>query len=481
MGHLAHAESTVRFRIESEPATLDWNKAHSWQSSFILLNIMSGLTQLDEQLKVQPALAEKWEVSDDHKTYTFHLRKNILWSNGTPLKAEHFLNSWKRLLDPKTNSNYAFFFSDVQSFSSPKPGQIVIKLKRAVPYFPQLTTYWVTFPILNAAFPSDPSKLTTLGPYKISSYSKGKNFVLVKNPNFYAAQSLNDAPDQIEVRIEPSADKGREWFKSGEVDFLLNASTTDLLAFEKTEAQKNPYLATYYLGFNTKKAPLNNSDFRKSLALAVDRNKIPGILQSGQIPAKGWIPPGLIAHDNGALLQGGLYDARASLSKAGFPEGHGLRKLSLWVEKFDGHDKLADLITRDLKQNLGIQVEVKIGDNRTYHEALRKKQMDLFIARWGADFPDPANFFSIFGSKSGTNYTGWTNASFDELLEKAMTTSSVSDRTAVYKKAEELLLQKEVVILPLFYRYNLILLGPRIKKVALTPLNYLFFSEIRLK
>ena len=156
-------------------------------------------------------------------------------------------------------------------------------------------------------------------------------------------------------------------------------------------------------------------------------------------------------------------------------------KLKLLILKFDGSDALAAFLVHSLKEKLGIEVTAKVYASDEFHKTVKSGGADLFVAHWGADFPDAVNYLDIFQGGSGTISTGWKNAQFDSLLKEASLMRDKSKRQSLLSRAEQLLVLNEVVIYPLFYRKNAVLLGPKIKEFKISPLNYLFFKELTLK
>ena len=474
----------LKFRLTADPATLDWNLARSSHETHIIMNIMEGLVEEGPDLVVRPALAEKWEMSDEGKTYTFFLRPGVKWSDGRALRARDFIDSWTRLASPKTGSSYANFLADMKSAKAVSDSKIIVTLKRPVPHFLHLLTFWVCFPVrldLIQKYGKEwatPGKLATLGPYLLFDWSHGRSIQLTRNASYFG-----NAPqiDSVRAVIEPGDHKARELFEKGELDFLLDATTGDLLKSHPagTRVQQYPYLATYYLGFNMRDRVLRNAEIRRALSLAIDRSAIPGILQGGQVPAASFVPPGIAGHDPKLSLNGGLYEARGALVKAGFEEGKRFPKYVLLVEKFDGGEALGEWLAFTLREKLGVAVTARVASAQEFQAAIKGHKADLFVGHWGADFPDASNFLEVFGSKSGTNPTGWKSSAYDALLAKAASTTDSAARLAVLAQAEKILVVDDVVILPLFYRKNAVLLGPKVKSFELSPLNYLFFKNLR--
>ncbi|HLE00049.1 MAG TPA: peptide ABC transporter substrate-binding protein [Bdellovibrionota bacterium] len=501
--------SVLRFRLPSDPITLDWTLAHTSAETHVIMNIMEGLTEEGPDLQPRAALAEKWDISPDGKTYTFHLRQGIKWSDGKPLIAEHFRNSWLRLLDPKTKSSYADFLFDIQNADAFHNGKITnsasvgikalsdtrleVTLRRIVPYFLHLPSFWVTFPIRMDLIQKHgpawalPKNIVTLGAYQLDDWKRGKLLTLKRNPGYFA-NGTESAPaiERIEVLVEADDKKARELFKNGQLDFLLDATTDDFInarsAVEANHvmAAQFPYLATYYLGFNVKSGPLRDAAVRRALSAAIDRESIASALQGGQVAAKGWIPPGMAGYRSEPLMRDSLYDARGNLAKAGYVEGQGFPKLDIWVQKFDGAEILADFLVKSMRGKLGIDLRAHVVVPSKYQKILASGKAALFVGHWGADFPDPANFFEVFASESGSNRTGWSNPEYDRQLKLARGTLEMSERLAAYARAEKILLQDEAVINPLFFKHHTVLVGRRLKEIKISPLNYLFLKILRL-
>ncbi|MGE0614165.1 MAG: peptide ABC transporter substrate-binding protein [Bacteriovoracia bacterium] len=498
--------TTLRFRLTGDPATLDWNLAHSSLDNYFIMNLMEGLVELGSDLKPRPALAEKWEISEDGKTYRFFLKPNIKWSDGKPLHAQEFVDSWLRLLSPKTKSNYASFLfgiENAQRFHEGKlkdaaqvgikaldANRLEVKLARPVPYFLHMPSFWVTFPIRldlikkHGSNWTKPKKLVTLGPYLLDAWEKGKALRLKKNPGYHAPLAAG-TPDVTEIVFLRDDEKAREQFRKNETNIFLDATTEDLLntkqAVRPATIKQYTYLSTYYLGFNLKHPMGKNPHLRKAFYAAIHRGQIPAVLQGGQIAATGWIPPGMLGHRSAPSFKESLFEARAALVKAGYPEGRGLGKVPVWIENFDGAKKLSAHLIQFFHDQIGVEIETSFGTTAEYQAAIRQGKVAVFVGHWGADFPDPANFFEVFVKGSGNNHTGWSNDKYDALVEKAGSIASEEERARLYQEAEAILTDQENVVLPLFYRKNSLLLGPAIESMEISPLNYLFLKTVAMK
>jgi oligopeptide transport system substrate-binding protein len=195
---------TLRFRLSGDPATLDWNLAQTSFETHVIMNLMEGLVEEGADLKPRPALAESWIVSPDGLAYTFKLKAGVKWSDGRALRAQDFVDSWLRLLSPKAGSGYASFLYDVENAEAYHSGKLKdpskvgvkavgdatfqVRLRRRVPYFLHIPTFWVTFPVRldlirkHGSAWATPGKIATLGPFLLKEWKKGKSIVLERNP-----------------------------------------------------------------------------------------------------------------------------------------------------------------------------------------------------------------------------------------------------------------------------------------------------------
>jgi len=198
---------TFRMTLSNEPPTLDWNLATDSVSFTVLINLMEGLTEYDDALRPRPAVARSWDVSPDGKIYHFHIRKDARWSDGKPVTASDFEYSWKRLLDPKTAAEYAYFLYDVEGAEDYNTGKVTrsdsvgvralddhtleVRLNKAVVFFPSITTFMVTFPMRRDVVEryetswTEPGNIVTNGPFVLESWHH--EYKLTLRPNRYYA------------------------------------------------------------------------------------------------------------------------------------------------------------------------------------------------------------------------------------------------------------------------------------------------------
>lgn len=494
------AKQEFNLRIQSEPPTLDWTLATDNVSITILVNMMEGLAKYDQKLQPKPGLAQSWSVSNDGKTYTYKLKENVHWSDGAPLTAQHFWDSWERLLNPKTASEYSYFLFDIVGAKDYNEGklkdparlgfkaidaktfQIVLNKKAA--YFPSIPTFTVTFPIRNDLLEkygtkwTDPKNMTVVGPFKLSEWKHDSKLTLVPNEKYYGGKAKLEKVSAYVIHEDTTA---INMFESGTLNYVSRLPALEIERLKTSPAYRNaPYLRGYYYGFNTKKAPFNDVRVRQAFAQAIDRTKIVELLKGGQIPTSSWIPKGMPGYDPNIGLKFDVKKAQKLLAEAGFPAGKGFPAVTFMFDTRDDNKVIAERLQNMWKENLGVDLRAQNEDWKVYLNRLKVDVPAMFRLGWGADYPDPDNFMNLFTSSSGNNYTGWKNAAYDSLIEKAAGESNIKKRLAYYREAQILLTEKETVMVPLFIDAINVLVSPSVKGLELNSMDLLQLKDVQI-
>ena len=307
---------TLRLNLGTEPPTLDWNRATDSVSITVIEQLMRGLTRLGPGLRPVPALAERWESSPDGRTWRFYLRRGVRWSDGVPLEARHFVDGWRRLLDPETAAEYAYFLFDVAGARELNSGvssdpetlgiraldshTLEVRLVAPVVYFASITTFMVTFPVrldlieAHGDAWTEPPKLVTLGPFRLEEWLHEYRISLVRNPDFYAG------PPPLERILGYMVEEGSTalvLFEQGLLD-LVRLPPLEIRRYQSHPGYRHvAALRGYYYGFNTDEAPFDDARVRRAFSMAIDRRAFPGLLRGGEIAAAYWPPPGLPNHN----------------------------------------------------------------------------------------------------------------------------------------------------------------------------------------
>jgi len=490
----------LRMNIETEPESLDWSIATENWSIHVINNIMEGMARYDDDLKVMPALASSWDVSDDSLKYTFHLRKNVKWTDGAPLVARHFVDSWKRLLDPATAAEYAYFLYDIKGAEDFNSGKIKnfsdvgvkalddytleVTLKNPVVYFPYLVTFVSTFPIRLDVIEkwgdnwTEPGHIVTLGAYKLESWRHEYSLTVVRNEGYYGKAPPIGKVEMFMVNEENTA---LDLYDTGFLDIIRVPMHAIPYYRSRPDYVEGPAFWMYYLGFNVSKPPFDNPLVRRAFAHAVDRDEVVKVLRGGRAPWSSWIPPRMAGEnpDIGCRFDPGL--ARKLLEQAGYESGGKFPEVTLGFNTLLQHTIIASNVQEQWRANLGVNVRLDNMEWKVYLQKVRDDPPQIFRMGWVADYPDPDSFMKVFISSSGNNFTGWKSPVYDRLVYLASRERDAGKRQELYDKAQRLLLEEDCVIIPVFVSQINRLVSPRIKGFKVNPMDLIFLERLSFR
>lgn len=490
--------NTFRMNLTAEPPTLDWSLATDNVSIRVIENLMEGLAQYDTQLRPQPAIAEGWEISPDGLHYFFYLRDDVFWTDGRPVTAGDFEYAWKRLLDPKTASEYAYFLFDIQNAAEYNAGKIKDKdrvgvkaiddhtlrvdLKKKAVYFPSITTFTATFPQRQDLIEkygdrwTEPKNMVTCGPFRLKEWRHEYRLILAANDRYYGGRPHLDRVVFYVVEEETTA---LTLYETGDLDRVTLPPIAIPSYKDQPDYHHAPFLRGYYYGFNVEKPPFDDVRIRRAFSMAIDRNVLPKILKGGEIPATSWIPSGMFAYNPKIGLGFNVGKARALLAEAGYPEGVGLPQILLGFNTDPTNRLIAENIQAQWKEHLGVAVQLDNMEWKVYLKRLKDDAPQIFRLGWGADYPDPDNFMNLFTTASGNNNTHWGNVTFDRLIAEAASEADASRRTILYDKAQRILTEVNVPIMPLFFSAQNLLISPSIKGLEINAMDLLTLKKVR--
>jgi oligopeptide transport system substrate-binding protein len=500
--NIAETKNSNAFRmsISTEPPTLDWSLATDGVSFNIIANIMEGLTEFDENLNPKPAIAYKWDVSEDGKIYAFHLRKDVFWTDGKPVTAYDFEYSWKRLLNPHTAAEYAYFLYDILNayeYNSGKikdpelvgikaisPDALEVRLKKPIVYFPSITTFMVTFPQRKDIIEkygdrwTEPENIITNGPFKLIKWRHEYQLILKANERYYGGRPQVDT---VKLFVVNERNTALTLYETGDLD-MVSLPPEAIPSYRKSSEYKNiPLLRGYYYGFNIHKKPFDDVRIRRAFSMAINKDELPRILNGGEIPTDSWIPKGMLAHNPEIGIKFNPDNAKKILSDAGYSDGKGFPPITLIFNTDPVNSLIAENIQAQWKRNLNVEVKL---DNQEWKVFLKRLKTDapaLFRLGWGADYPDPDNFMTLFTTDSGNNNTGWSNKRYDELIDTARGEGNREKRINMYDEAQRILLEENIVIIPLFFTAQNVLIKPYVDGLRLDAMELLYLKKIRME
>jgi len=494
-------KDTLNINIGAEPPSLDGSLATDSTSYTILNNIMDGLTKFSHAHKPEPALAESWEISEDGKTFVFKIREGVVWSDGVPLRAQDFVYSWNRILDPATAGDYAYFLFDLKNAEEFNSGKIndfskvgvtalddqtlKVELKRPATYFPSVVSFMSTFPLREDVVSkhggswTDPENIVTIGPYKLTKWKHHDFLILEENEKYWGQKPKNVKKVKMIMNENPSS--ALALYESGELDFLDSKSIPVLEVprlvnsgeFIKREAYRGSYVA-----FNIKKLPFDNQLVRKAFASAIERDSIVGLIQGAGFPATSWIPKNMLAHNPDIGIKFDPENGKKLLAEAGYPDGKNFPDASFLYPDVGNNRIIAEALQSMWKKHLGVEVKLDNQEWKVYLKTRQTNPPEISRGSWGADFPDPHNFMNLFECSSGNNHTNWCNPEYDRLVETAAEEQNPDKRIELYNKAQEILTETDIAIVPYINQVQQNMIKPFIKGLEPDPLNLIYFNRV---
>ncbi|HRW63927.1 MAG TPA: ABC transporter substrate-binding protein [Bacteroidales bacterium] len=481
-----NAQNVFRYNESKGIATLDPAFARNQGIIWPTHQLFNGLVQMDNQLNIKPCIAYKWDITENGKTYTFHLRDDVYFHNhelfnngiGRKVNAYDFEYSLNRVKSPEIASPGSWIFNNVTDIKAINDSVLQINLETPFPAFLGLLSmqYCSVVPkeiVENYGTDFRNHPIGT-GPFCFKLWKEGEKLVLVKNENYFEKDENGEPLPYLDaVAITFISDKQSEFleFLNGKLDFIsgLNPANKDELITKNGKLSpkyndriymiNQPYLNTEYLGFLVdtslnKTSPVKNQKIRQAINYGFDRVKMMKYLRNniGKPAEQGFIPKGLPGFDK--YFTGYTYNpdkTRILLEEAGFPEGKGLLpiKLTTTADYLD----LCEYIQQQLSQ-FGIEISIDVSTGGTFREMVSNSKLEFFRGSWIADYPDAENYLALFYSKNfspgGPNYTHFADTKYDELYEKSMFETCDSIRLEYYKQMNQMIIDKAVVV-PLYY------------------------------
>ncbi len=474
------AEQVLHRGNGSEPQSLDPHKSEGVPSSNIQRDLFEGLVSEAPDGELVPGAAESWEISEDGKTYLFHLRRNAVWSNGDPVTAHDFVFSWRRIVDPMTGSYYSQTLAPILNAEAIIQGKmpkerlgvealddytLKVTLKGPTPYFLGLLTHSSTYPVNRQNVEqygekfARPGRLLSNGAFVLKEWRVQSHIVLERNPRYW--DDANTTLDK--VIYYPIEDQSTELkrYRAGELDTTEAFPLTQLGWLRKNipdEVRIAPYLGTYYYGFNLTRPPFkDNRKLRQALTMVVDREILTGkVLRAGEIPAYGWVPPGVLHYEaveyewKKLSKEERLAEARRLYQEAGYSRENPLT-VEIRYNTNENHKKIAVAIGVMWKRALGVRVRLVNEEWKVFLENRKQKRLtQVFRAGWIADYNDAYSFAELLHSRHGINDSGYDNPEYDALLEASAHEPDLKKREELLRRAERIMIN-DYPILPIYF------------------------------
>jgi len=501
-------QQELTFALQNEPDGLDPGITNNSFASPILLNVFEGLVVYDKDNNIVGGSAESWEISDDGLTYTFHLRDNLKWSDGSPLTANDFVYSYLRVLDPTLGAQYTEMITDYivgadayyagtggaasVGIAAPDDSTLVLTLKQPTAYFIGILGMWVYSPVNEATVTENGDQWTlsadtfvSNGPFRMEKITFGEGYQLVKNEYYWNADNVK--LERVNFRFIPDPSTALVALDNGDIDGQWEVPSSDLPNLKATSdaLQIVPSYGTTYYEINCSKAPYDDARVRKALSMAIDRTAIiENVLQSTDEPAFSLIAPGYsvngVAYADGRPTYGlsataDVDGAQKMLAEAGYPNGEGFPVLELSYYTNETVKSVVEAMQQMWEENLNIEVNVSTEEWAVYYENIQALNYDVGAMGWGADYMHPMTFFPLRLSDGVMNNSGWGNAEYDNLVRQAQRETDPMEAMRLMRAAEDVMMA-EMPLIPLYYRSSPKMMAPYVKGWYITPLNNMYLS-----
>ena len=528
----------ITLNIASEPQSIDPALNSAVDGAIMLGHMFEGLMKWKDSEVETPGSdgtctnaeltegqAESYEkvVNDDGTvTYTFKIRSDARWSDGKPVTAGDFVYSWQRLVTPETAADYNYMIDSVVNaneimagdmdptelaVSAPDDSTFVVTLTSDLPYFLEVCAFPATFPVRqdvttkedgtpNDQWTFDVATYLCNGPYKLTAWNHNSEIVMEPNEQYYDVANLG--PDKITFKLMDDQNAMLSGFNSGELDFIEDvpqAELPDLIA--SGDLKIVDYIGTYYVCYQTQKAPFDDPRVRQAFTLAVNRTFIVDkVTQAGQVPANGFVPAGVYdaagsTGDDFRTVGGAYYSiegdadysyeancekARELLAEAGYPNGENFPVVEYLYNTSDAHKAVAEALQNMWETELGVKVTL---NNQEWAVFLQtRKDGNYSIARngWIADYNDPMSFLDMWLTGGGNNDAQYANADYDAKIQEAKNTTDPAARMKLVHEAENIIMGQDWALNPLYFYTQKYMLSDRVGGMFYTPLGYFFFS-----
>jgi len=493
-----------------EPESLDVHAALSTQAATVLRDLGEGLTGYSASGELVAAAAQRWEISPDGLEYRFWLRPEARWSNGAAVTAEHFVYSFRRLVNPATASPYAPYLGDIENAQSIAKGNadvstlgvaadgkfgLTIRLVRPVPYFLKLLAHNSAYPVFPpsvAKFGSGfarPGNLVSNGAYQLDQWTMGAVITLSRNEHYW--NNAQTAIDRVRHFVTPNETAEVNRYRAGELDITesVSAQMFAKLAEERpAELRVAPLLQVYYYGLNLTRPPFkDNPKLRKALSMAIDRETITEkVLGRGELPAYSWVPPGVSNYQpmTFTYAKQSAVDrhatARRLYAEAGYSDETPLQ-LEIRFNTSETHKNIALAVQQMWRDVLGVETTLINEEFRVLlANMLAREVTQVFRSSWSGDYDDANSFLAIMASDNPSNLPGFSDENYDSLLARAARQMNPEARRLYLEEAETRLLAAHPLI-PIYFYVSKHLVSPRVVGWQDSALDYHYSQHLRLK
>lgn len=462
------------------------------------VNALDELLTFDENGEIDYRAAKSYEVNEDSTVWTFHLREDAVWSDGSPVTAADFLNTITRALDPASGSGYANYLFPIRNAEAVYNGQadpdslgvetpddytIIFHLEEPCVYFLDLLRLPVYTPSCakyadsaESGWDRDPEKSLANGPFCLAEYVPDQYLVLEKNAKYWNADEI--CLDRITFRFFDDTQSMANAYEAGEVDVATSLSSTVMEAYEGQEDLfVTDLIATRYIYMNLNVEPLDDVRIREALNLAINREELCSIVGSDTEPTYNLTAKYMKDRNTGEYFvdeaeqpfEENTARAKQLLAEAGYPDGEGFPELTYKYPTLEMDSDTAQVIAEQLKNSLNITIRLEAQELQANYSARRAGDFDLCRMNWTADFADPYTYLSMLMSNSTYNCSGIRDPQYDELVTRSGSETDPEARAQLMHQAEQLAVGEQFYIIPLYAMKSVNLVNPDVSGIRQIP------------
>ncbi len=486
-------KDNLRVYVGTDTESMDPGKMSSTHGAMYAHTIFEGLTKMGADGLPKLAAADKCDVSKDGLTYTFHLRENS-WHNGDTVRAGDFVYAYRRILDPKFASVYAYMLymiKGAQEYNQGKAGAdalavkaldektLQITLRTPTPYFLSACNHQSLYPVnpkvveANGDWATKAETLVGNGAYKISKWVRNNKMVVVKNEKYWDAKNVPGK--MITFHLLDKANTGHDMFDNKELDFEIGAGRDrrERLKKEGKLYEANSIHVSYYTA-NNLLPPFDNPKVRKAISYALHRQKTIDVI-TNFAPYKaafGLVPYGIkdpetgkdFRQVGGELFTENLAEAKKLLAQAGYPEGKNFPPIQVLVSTAATNIQNVEMLQETLKNNLGVKVELHNQEWKVFLASKRSRdnKYHMVFQHWVGDYLDPLSYLDMFMTDNPNNSSFYSNSEYDRLVQIAQLSPKQQERLEVMHKAESILM-KEMGVIPTSFGCIVASVDPKVK------------------
>ena len=491
--------------LESE----SWDPMRDSTSGGLIKHLFEGLMTW-ENGELALGCAESITPSDDMLVYDIVIRDDAKWSDGKDVTAEDFRYSWLRQLNPENAAKYCSYLYWIQNGEEYNTGactedevgievvgdkELKVTLKAPCAYFEELLAGKVYLPVRqdvveeNENWWKDSSTCIGNGPYKLESYTANDSMVLVKNETYREADKVYI--EKVTARFITDSQVELMAYQTNEIQVGIMPPADSLGDLEASgDLLSNAKLTCYWLVVNCQDEAVNDPNVRKALSMAIDREQlVENVTKGGEIPAYDLIPPQVEDSSTGEAFNQDsseyyTYDVEAAkqlLAEAGYPNGEGFPTLTYAISSGSNHAEIAQAIQAMWKENLGINVEIQEEELSVFISDRKAGKFNIARYTWEGSYADPDTWLSLYVSDSENNDSKYSSSTYDEVVKAAQQETDSAKRFELLHQADQILIQDDMAVIPLFYPVNNYLVKSSIKNLGINPNGDIYWKGAALE